>query len=443
MKEGWQSKTLGEICEIERGGSPRPIQNFITTDSNGINWIKIGDATASGKYIYKTVEKIKPEGVKRSRMVYEGDFILSNSMSFGRPYIMKTTGCIHDGWLVLRQPKIDSDYLYYVLSSNLLFEQFDRLAAGSTVRNLNIGLAKSVEIPYPPPAEQLRIVGILEEALESIANAKANAEQNVQNSLTLFDEFLNIAIQGKLVSQIPDDDSVEELVNQIEKLRTVAVNRGKAKPQKTVELRNGNNGQFALPDNWKWAQLESLTLAISDGVHKKPIYRPDGIPFVTVRNLTAGRGICFKDLNYISRADHTEFIKRTHPEKGDILITKDGTIGVVRLIETDMEFSIFVSVALIKPIMKEMGPYLLYALRASCVQSQIVPQGAALKHLYLVDLRRLSIPLPPLAEQKRIVAKLEKLSEETRRLELIYQRKVEAFGELKQSLLHRAFSGEL
>jgi hypothetical protein len=190
MKKGWETKTLGEICDIERGGSPRPIQEFITTDPNGINWIKIGDATASGKYIYKTEEKIKPEGVKRSRMVYEGDFILSNSMSFGRPYIMKTTGCIHDGWLVLRQPKVDPDYLYHALSSDLVFDQFDRLAAGSTVRNLNIGLAKSVEIPYPPLAEQQRIVGLLDEAFEGLATAKANAEKNLQNARALFESHL-------------------------------------------------------------------------------------------------------------------------------------------------------------------------------------------------------------------------------------------------------------
>jgi type I restriction enzyme S subunit len=191
MKKGWQTKRLGEICDIERGGSPRPIQNFITTDHDGINWIKIGDATASGKYIYKTEEKIKPEGAKRSRMVYEGDFILSNSMSFGRPYIMKTTGCIHDGWLVLHQPKVDPDYLYHLLGSDLVFRQFDRLAAGSTVRNLNIGLAKSVEIPYPPLPEQQRIVGILDEAFEGIATAKANAEKNLQNASALFESHLN------------------------------------------------------------------------------------------------------------------------------------------------------------------------------------------------------------------------------------------------------------
>ena len=197
MKKGWQTKKLGEICEIERGGSPRPIQNFITTDPEGINWIKIGDATASGKYIYTTEEKIKPDGVKRSRMVYEGDFILSNSMSFGRPYVMKTTGCIHDGWLVLRQPKVDPDYLYHVLSSDLVFNQFDRLAAGSTVRNLNIGLAKTVEIPYPPLPEQQRIVGILDEAFEGLTTAKANAEKNLQNARAIFESHLQSVFTGR------------------------------------------------------------------------------------------------------------------------------------------------------------------------------------------------------------------------------------------------------
>ena len=207
MKAGWQSKRLEEVCEIERGGSPRPIQDFITADSNGLNWIKIGDATASGKYIYKTEEKIRPEGAKRSRMVYEGDFILSNSMSFGRPYIMKTSGCIHDGWLVLRErePKINQDYLYYVLGSDLVFRQFDRLAAGSTVRNLNIGLVKGVVIPIPSASEQRRIVGILDEAFEGIATAKANAEKSLQNARALFESHLQSdhpekAVLGDLVN---------------------------------------------------------------------------------------------------------------------------------------------------------------------------------------------------------------------------------------------------
>ncbi len=217
--------------------------------------------------------------------------------------------------------------------------------------------------------------------------------------------FLNVAVQGKLVPQSSREASVEELIRQIEKARNVAIEQGRAKPEKTEPAEVTTK----LPTGWKWTQLESLTVGISDGVHKKPHYVSEGVPFVTVRNLTSGRGISFDDLNYITEKDHREFIKRTRPEKGDILITKDGTIGVVRLIETDTEFSIFVSVALIKLVIPELGPYLAYALRASCVQDQIVPQGTALKHLYLVDLRRLAIPLPPLSEQKRIVEGLDSL----------------------------------
>ena len=94
---GWETKTIGDIFLIERGGSPRPIKKFLTNDNNGINWIKIGDTKNTSKYIYSSSEKIKPEGKKYSRFVKVGELILSNSMSFGRPYIMKTTGCIHDG----------------------------------------------------------------------------------------------------------------------------------------------------------------------------------------------------------------------------------------------------------------------------------------------------------------------------------------------------------
>jgi type I restriction enzyme S subunit len=102
MKKGWITKKLSDVMTIERGGSPRPIEKYLTDSPNGINWIKISDATASDKYIYETQQKITKEGLSKTRLVHEGDFLLSNSMSFGRPYIMKTTGCIHDGWLVLR-----------------------------------------------------------------------------------------------------------------------------------------------------------------------------------------------------------------------------------------------------------------------------------------------------------------------------------------------------
>jgi type I restriction enzyme S subunit len=110
--EGWVEKTLDQICIVERGSSPRPIKNYFTTNEDGVNWIKIGDTEEGGKYVYSTAQKITPEGAKRSKFVKEGDFILTNSMSFGRPYIMKTSGYIHDGWFALRlNVSIDSDYL--------------------------------------------------------------------------------------------------------------------------------------------------------------------------------------------------------------------------------------------------------------------------------------------------------------------------------------------
>jgi len=100
VREGWEVKALKDVCIVERGSSPRPIKNFITEDENGVNWVKIGDTKGVEKYIYKTNQKITKEGAKKSRFVDVGDFILSNSMSFGRPYIMKTQGYIHDGWFV-------------------------------------------------------------------------------------------------------------------------------------------------------------------------------------------------------------------------------------------------------------------------------------------------------------------------------------------------------
>lgn len=198
--KGWVEKRLGDVCSIARGGSPRPIQKFLTTANSGINWIKIGDATASGKYIYKTKEKIIPEGAKRSRVVQDGDFLLSNSMSFGRPYIMRTSGCIHDGWLVLTNytSQLDQDYLYYVLGSEFVFQQFDRLAAGSTVRNLNIELASRAEIPVPPLKQQQ----VIARGFDVLAAETKRLESLYQRKLTVLEalkkSLLHQAFSGQL-----------------------------------------------------------------------------------------------------------------------------------------------------------------------------------------------------------------------------------------------------
>ena len=122
----WKINSLGKVMDVFRGGSPRPIQEYITTSKNGVNWIKIGDVGAGAKYIDRTDEKIIPEGVLYSRTVNVGDLLLSNSMSFGRPYILRTNGCIHDGWLVLQNyhDTFTQEFLFYILSSNFVLNQY-------------------------------------------------------------------------------------------------------------------------------------------------------------------------------------------------------------------------------------------------------------------------------------------------------------------------------
>ena len=167
LPDSWEWVKLGPVCTIARGGSPRPIKNYITTSDDGVNWIKIGDTEKNGKYISSTSEKIKPSGVSKSRMVHPGDFLLTNSMSFGRPYILKIDGCIHDGWLVISQSAevFDQDYLYWMLSSGYAYSQFCGKVSGAVVKNLNSDKVANSVFPLPPLAEQKRIVARLEELL--------------------------------------------------------------------------------------------------------------------------------------------------------------------------------------------------------------------------------------------------------------------------------------
>ena len=199
MKEGWEYKKLGEVCRIERGGSPRPIKDFITNSPDGLNWIKIGDTDPQGKYIYSTKEKIKPEGLRKSRWVEVDEFLLSNSMSFGRPYILKTNGCIHDGWLVLRdyQNSLIIDYFYYLLISAHDQNQFRTKAQGSTVSNLNTDRVADVNIAFPPLSEQQSIVDYLDSAFAKIDAMKANAEKALNEAKALFQASLKEMLEPK------------------------------------------------------------------------------------------------------------------------------------------------------------------------------------------------------------------------------------------------------
>ena len=187
----WSWCYLDDIAVVARGGSPRPIQAFLTDDPKGIPWIKIGDSTRGSIYIEQTKERIKPSGLAKSRLVIPGDLLLSNSMSFGFPYITKVKGCIHDGWLLIRTPErlVDKLYLHKILLSDSTKSAFADAASGAVVQNLNADKARRLALPLAPLAEQHRIVAKIDElmalcdGLEASLNASNTARQRLLEAL--------------------------------------------------------------------------------------------------------------------------------------------------------------------------------------------------------------------------------------------------------------------
>lgn len=176
--DSWEDVIIQDICNVKRGGSPRPIEQYITNNPDGLNWLRIGDIKSGSRYIVSTSQKIKPEGLKKTTMVHPGDFILSNSMSFGRPYIMKISACIHDGWLALMNinDRVNKAFLFYMLSSEYMQSKFSALSAGSGVQNLKKETVEGMTIKLPSKSEQDDIAELLtdmDEQLEMLVKKRS------------------------------------------------------------------------------------------------------------------------------------------------------------------------------------------------------------------------------------------------------------------------------
>ena len=179
---------IGDVVSICRGASPRPIQAFITNDPEGVNWIKIGDVSENSLYITKTAEKITKEGANKSRVVHKGDFILSNSMSFGRPYIMGIDGCVHDGWLILSEfrESFDELFLYHAIRSEKVQHQFSGAVNGATVKNLNSDLVRTTNIVLPEMGDQK----VFAEYVKQIDKSKSVIRKSLDETQLLFDSLM-------------------------------------------------------------------------------------------------------------------------------------------------------------------------------------------------------------------------------------------------------------
>ncbi len=415
LPDSWKWVKLGSVCTIARGGSPRPIKDYITDDANGINWIKIGDTEKNGKYISSTAEKIKPSGVSKSRLVHAGDFLLTNSMSFGRPYILKTDGCIHDGWLVISQGTevFDQDYLYWTLSSGFAYSQFCGKVSGAVVKNLNSDKVANAVFPLPPLAEQKRIVAKIEELLpliERYEKAWSRLEDfNKRFPVDMQKSILQMAIQGRLVEQRPEEGTGEELYKQIQAEKQALIKAGKIKKEKPQPEITEDEVPFEIPESWKWASVGSVCVNIQYGSSQKSAVSGK-VPVLRMGNIQGGK-IVYDKLVYTS--DDSE-IEKYSLAVNDLLFNRTNSkelVGKTAIYKGEMPAIYAGYLVRISPVLLD-SDYLNYVMQSQyywtycqTVRSDAIGQS----NINAEKLKKFIFPLPPLAEQKRIVAWLEEL----------------------------------
>ena len=383
----WPKIKLGDVCDIERGGSPRPIDKFITENENGVNWIKIGDTTES-MYITKTAQKIIPEGVNKSRFVEAGDFLLSNSMSFGRPYILKIDGCIHDGWLVLRDKNacFDKHFLYYNLSSPVTYEKFKSMAVGGVVNNLNTEMVKNLYIAFPPLEEQRRIASILDKVTDLITKRRTQLEK------------LDLLVKSRFVEMF------------------------------------GTERDFS---KWNIAKVEDVA-EVCVGVVIKPSQYYAEVGIKAFRSLNIGvMNVKNSDWVYFSEEGHLKNAKSTVHE-GDILVVRSGAPGTACVVTKEYDGCNAVDIIIARPNSKKINSVFLAAFTNyphGMNQIQKGTGGAAQQHFNVGQYKTMQIILPPLDLQNEFALYFH----QTETTKSNIQKSLETLETLKKALMQEYF----
>lgn len=397
IPEDWEMKQLGYVIDVYRGGSPRPIQDYITKKSNGINWIKIGDTSATGKYIYSVSEKITPEGEIRSRRVYPGDFLLSNSMSFGRPYILKIEGCIHDGWLVLQNysTSFDSEFLYYLLSSKVILDQYYSKAAGSSVLNLNKELVSSVYLLVPTLPEQ-----------EAIAGALSDADAWIES-------LEQLIAKKRLIKQ----GAMQELLTPKEGWEVKSI----------FEIADSKRDLF---NDGDWIESEHIV--------------DEGIRLVQTGNIGIGKFLNKANRKYINELSFNK-LKCKELREGDLLICRlaEPAGRACLFPKTDDYKSVTsVDVTIYRPdVQKYDRRFLLFSLSTDQWFTDVIEQvgGTTHKRISRGNLGRIKISVPSLTEQTRIATILSDMDAELEALE----QQLHKARQIKQGMMQELLTGRI
>lgn len=395
--EHWPQVKIGDICIVERGGSPRPIDKYITNSENGINWIKIGD-TDDSMYITSTAQKIIPEGAKKSRYVQSGDFLLSNSMSFGRPYILKIDGCIHDGWLVLRDNNglFDKRFLYYYLSAPSIYQKFKSLAVGGVVNNLNSEMVRNVYVPLPALDEQDKIATKLDKLSDLISLRK--------RQLTKLEEL----VKARFMEMFGD------LADPFCKYHKCTLVEACLDPD---DIKCGPFG----------TQLN------------KDEYQVSGIAVWEIPQINSG--FTSKPTHFLTE-EKAKQLKSYSIEPGDIAMSRKGNVGKCGLFPGDYEPGIIHSDVLrIRVDSNRVIPcFMMHQLRFSrAVQNQIemVSSGAIMAGVNVTKLKQIEVYIPEYELQENFTAFVGKIGQQ----KLTIQQSLDKLEVLKKSLMQEYFGG--
>ena len=427
----WTWIRLKFVSEIARGGSPRPIKEYLTDSVDGINWIKIGDTEKDGMYINSTKEKIKPEGLSKSRLVQKGDFLLTNSMSFGRPYITNIDGCIHDGWLVISPigKSYRQKFLYYLLSSGYAFSQFAGKVSGAVVKNLNSDKVADAVFPLPPYNEQQRILDKLDEVIPKINTygiiADAISAMNTSLRPKLRKSILQEAIQGKLVPQDASEEPASILLQHIREEKQRLFKEGKLKKKDVVDsiIYKGDDNKyfekkgkehvcideeipFEIPDTWVWVRLSNV-------VQVNP---KNDVPDNTLAAFIPMERI---DATYLSSFTYSE--RKWGDIKSGFMHFADGDVAFAKITPCFQNRKSMILIGLPNGVgagtteLKVLRPYaetidreyLLFFLESSYFVEEATFKGTANQQRIISGyMENKLFPLPPLSEQRRIAEKI-------------------------------------
>ena len=355
--------------------------------------------------------------------VSKGDLLVCEGGDVGRAAIWNDEHdiCIQNHIHKLRAfYQLEILFFYYIFMSYKYSNKIDGKGIG--IKGLSSNVLHNLIIPLPPLEEQKRIVAKIEE-LEPLINQYDQAEQELS---TLNDKFpeqlkksiLQYAIQGKLVAQDENDESAEVLYAKIQAEKQKLIKEGKIKKDKPLPPITEDEIPFLVPSTWKWVRLGEIVFKLTDGTHSTPKYTYKGIPFISVKDLSSGY-IDFSNTKFISEEEHYQLSQRCHPEQGDLLLTKVGTTGIPVIVNTQREFSLFVSVALLKLSKINVDvEFLRQTILAPFVQEQASnnTKGVGNKNWVIKDIANTIIPLPPLEEQHRIVARVATLLEACEKL---------------------------